>query len=109
MVDSGVERENIEKAKAEILHQLDEIRNGNITDEEIESALLSLDNAHTQVGDTPSSYDSWYFERFCNGKILAPEELMKEYRLVTKERIVEAANSLTLDSVYLMLDKEDKA
>lgn len=109
MVDSGVERENIEKAKAEILHQLDEIRNGNITDEEIESALLSLDNAHTQVGDTPSSYDSWYFERFCNGKILAPEELMKEYRLVTKERIIEAAKSLTLDSVYLMLDKEDKA
>ena len=109
MVDSGVERDNIEKAKAEILHQLDEIRNGNITDEELESALLSLDNAHTQVGDTPSSYDSWYFERFCHGKILSPEEQMAEYRQVTKARIVEAAKSLTLDSVYLMLDKEDKA
>ena len=109
MVDSGVERGNIEKAKAEILRQLDEIRNGNITGEEIESALLSLDNAHTQVGDTPTSYDSWYFERFCHGKILAPEEQMDDYRSVTKERIVEAAKSMTLDSVYLMLDKEDKA
>ena len=109
MVDSGVERGNIEKARAEILHQLDEIKNGSITDEELESALLSLDNAHTQVGDTPSSYDSWYFERFCNGSIITPEEQMAEYRKVTKERIVEAAKSLTLDSVYLMLDKEDKA
>ena len=109
MVDSGVERENIEKAKAEILHQLDEIRNGNITDEELRSALLSLDNAHTQVGDTPVSYDSWYFERFCHGKILTPEEQMADYMKVTKERIVKAAESLALDSVYLMLDKEDKA
>ena len=60
MVDIGVERENIEKAKAEILRQLDEIKQGNITDADIESALLSLDNALTQIGDTPSSYVAVY-------------------------------------------------
>jgi predicted Zn-dependent peptidase len=105
-VDSGVERENIEKAKTEIIRQLDEIRQGNITDEELESALLSLDNALTQVGDTPNSYSSWYFERFCDGNIVTPEQQFTEYKNVTKARIVQAANSLSLDSVYLMLDKE---
>lgn len=107
MVDSGVERGNIGKAKDEILHQLDEIRNGNITDAEYESALLSLDNALTQIGDTPSSYSSWYFERFCDGKIVTPEEQLELYKNVTKERIIEAAKSLSLDSVYLMLNKEE--
>lgn len=106
MVDSGVERGNIEKARAEIINQLDEIKKGNISDSELESAVLSLENALNQIGDTPSSYSSWYFERFCDGQIKTPAEQLADYRNVTKERIIEAAKSLSLDSVYLMLDKE---
>ncbi|MDE6036253.1 MAG: insulinase family protein [Ruminococcus sp.] len=107
-VDIGVERNNIEKAKAEILHQLDEIRNGNITDNEITSAVLSLDNALTSVGDTPSSYSSWYFDCLCDGEIVTPEECSEKYKSVTKEDIVNAGKSLTLDSVYIMYDKEEQ-
>ena len=72
----------------------------------MQSALLSLDNALTQVGDTPASYSSWYFERFCDGNIIAPEQQFDGFANVTKARIVQAANSLSLDSIYLMLDKE---
>ena len=107
MVDSGVERENIEKAKEEILRQLDEIRNGNISDEELESAILALENGLEQIGDTASSYESWYFERFCEGNVVTPSERLNDYKNVTKARIVQAANSLKLDSIYLMLDKEE--
>ena len=106
-VDIGVERNNIEKAKAEILHQLDEIRNGNITDEEMESARLSLDNALTAVGDTPSSYSGWYFDCLCDNEIITPEECFLKYKSVTKEDIINTAKSLTLDSIYIMYDKED--
>ncbi len=105
-VDSGVEKGNIEKAKEEILNQLDEIRKGNISDDEIESALLSLDNGFTSIGDTPYSYSTWYFERFCDGKIVTPEEQFNEYRNITKARLIQAAQSLRLDSIYYMLNKE---
>lgn len=107
MVDSGVERANIEKAEKEIQAQLDEICRGNITDNELQSALLTFDNSLSQVGDTPPSYEGYYFERFCSGNIITPEERMEKYREVTRERIVEAAKSLKLDSVYLMLNKEE--
>ncbi len=106
MVDVGVERKNIEKAKNEILRQLDEIKNGNITDKEIESANRSIDNGLTSVGDTPSSYSAWYFECFCDGEILTPQEKFEKYSSVTKEDIVRSANSLNLDSIYIMYDKE---
>ena len=106
MVDCGVEQVNIEKAEAEILHQLDEIKNGNFSDEELSAALLSIDNSIAAIGDTPSSYSAWYFERFCEGKIASPRELWEEYQAVTRERIIKAAKSLTLDTVYLMLNKE---
>lgn len=108
-VDSGVEKVNIEAAEQEILRQLDEIKNGNITDTELESALLSLDNALAAVGDTPSSYSSWYFERFCDGVSVDPQQQAAIYREVTKERVIAAAQSLTLDSRYYMLCREDNA
>ncbi|MCM1506094.1 MAG: insulinase family protein [Ruminococcus flavefaciens] len=105
-VDIGVERNNIEKAKAEILHQLDEIRNGNITDEEIASARLSLDNAFTSIGDTPSSYSAWYFDCLCDGEVMTPQEKFQKYAGVTKEDIISSAKALSLDSIYIMYDKE---
>lgn len=107
IVDSGVERDKIDTARNEIFAQLDEIKNGNITDEEIESSLLVLNNAVLQIGDTPSSYISWFFECFCDGRILTPQEHYQEFCSVTKERITEAARSLQLDTVYLMLNKEE--
>ena len=88
--------------------QAGEIRNGNISDEELESSLLTLDNALMQIGDTPSSYSAWYFERFCDGNIKTPEQQFNDYKNVTKARIVQAAKSVKLDSVYIMYNKEAK-
>lgn len=106
MIDSGVERKNIDKAREAILEQLDDIKKGRISDEELDSALLTLDNAFTMIGDTPSSYSSWFFTCKVEGEYLTPEEKFREYKNVTKARIVQAANSFELDSIYLMLSKE---
>lgn len=106
-VDCGVERDNIEKAVDEILHQLEEIINGNISDEEIQNALLALDNSYTAVGDTPSSYYLWYFNMFCIGEKMTPEEQFEKFCAVTKEQLTKAAASLKLDSRYYMLNKEN--
>ena len=108
MVDCGIERANIEKTKNAIIAQLDEIRNGNISDDELQSALLTFDSVLTQVGDTPSSYKDWFFERGCDGKIVSPEEYLMAFKNVTKDRMINAAKSIVLDSVYVMLDKEEK-
>lgn len=106
MVDCGVEKNNIGKASEEILRQLDEIRHGNITDAEIQSALLALENSCISVGDTPYSYVSWYFERFCCGDAKTPAEFFETLKGVTKDRLIKAAASLKLDSTYHMLNKE---
>lgn len=105
-IDCGVEKSNIEKAENEIIHQLDELCNGNFTDEDCKSAIMSIDNTLTAVGDTPSSYLSWYFECFCENNIITPHQQLENYKAVTRERIINAAKSFKLDSVYVMLNKE---
>ena len=84
------------------------MQKGDFTDEDMENACLAVENSLDQVGDTTASYSSWYFERLCEGKIVTPEEMAADFRSVTKERIIEAAKSLKLDTEYLMLDREVK-
>ena len=106
-VDCGIKRSNIEKTKAEINRQINEIKNGNFSDEDIRSAVLFIQNSIEQIGDTMSSYTGWYFERFCDGKIITAEEMTEAFKNVTKERIIAAAKSFSIDSIYIMLNKED--
>ena len=78
--DKGCGIENIEKAKEEILNQLEEIKKGNFEQSDIDNSLMSLDNALTAVGDVPSSYIGWYFGRFCEGDSASPEEIAEKNR-----------------------------
>ena len=106
-IDSGVEKSNIQKAEDEILRQLDEIKKGNFSDDELQNALASLDNAFSSVGDSPTSYPMWFFECLCDGEILTPAQKFAKFMEVSRQRIVDAANSLKPDTFYYMLSKED--
>lgn len=102
-VNSGVERENIEKAKAEILNQLDLVANGNITDDEINNAILDVKNGVASVYDTTSGIDSWYFSRILRGDLMSTEEYAKIYTNTTKEKIQKVAEQIKLDSVFILV------
>jgi len=102
VAESGVETENIGKAKDEILNQLDLIRNGGFTDEEMSHALLSLQNDLKSLNDKLSGIEMWYLIRIYSCDIVTPEEMFKRYSGVGRERIIKAANSLKLDTVYVL-------
>ena len=66
------------------------------------NSILSILNSLKGVGDTPSSLVNWYFSRFCRGEIISPDEEISRIKAVTREQIIEAANSFKLDTVYVM-------
>lgn len=106
MVESGVETENIEKARKEILAQLEEIRVGNITEEELQAAKLSMSNSYRTVGDYLGGLENWYItQAFCE-KVQSPEEAAEEINSVTVEQVVQAAKDVTLDTVYQLVGEE---
>lgn len=107
-VDCGIETENIETTRSAIQQQLDAICSGDISDEEIQNALMSIHNTMRSIGDTASSYITWYFGQFCRGTKLTPAEEEEQYRNVTKEEIIAAAKSMQLDTIYIMECKEQE-
>ncbi len=107
MVQSGCEEENMEKAQAEILNQLEEIKKGNF-DYEFSSSKIALSDALDSVYDAPESIEAWYGLQSADGKYISPSESAKLNNAVTKEQIMDCAASVQLDTVYkLSCEKED--
>ena len=101
-VDCGVENENIVKAKDEILHQLELMKNGEITDSEVEETKLALCGSLKSLADSPSTLKSWYLTRILTGDLKTPDQRIAELLAVTKEQIIAASKSLVLDTVYVL-------
>ena len=108
-VDSGIETENLDTAQDAIAAQLDAICKGDITDAEMDSTMMTIHNTLYGIGDTATSYISWYFGQFCRGTKLTPAEEEENYRKVTKEDLMAAAKSMQLDTIYIMECKEQEA
>lgn len=104
-IESGVEKDNIEKAQKAILKELDDITKGNITDFEIESTKLSMCNDFVSVGDNVFGLEVWYLSQVLCGEFESIEEACKKVQSVTKEEIMEMASKLKLDTVYVLESK----
>jgi predicted Zn-dependent peptidase len=104
VAECGVEKDNIEKAKAEILAQFDLMKKSDFTDDELNHALLSLDNDLKLVNDSLTGMKTWYLSHIYSCDIMTPEQAIERYRAVTRERIVKAAQSVQLDTIYVLTD-----
>lgn len=108
MVDCGVENDNIQPAREEILRQLDAVRNGDFDDETLENTRLQLKNSLRAVSDYPDTLEEWYLSRIIMGDITSPIQEMELLEKVTREQVIQAANLMQLDAVYLLTSKEEK-
>lgn len=107
LVNSGVENENIEKTKEAVIDQLEEIKNGNFTNEDINFAEMAIKNDFKSVADSAGNVSNWYFDCIRKNDIVTPEEKLGRYLGVSKERIIATAKSMVLDSVYVLTGNEN--
>lgn len=108
-VDSGVENVNIQKARDEIINQLDAVCRGEFTDDDMQNSRLAIINSLRSVNDGAVSISEWYFKQSYNGTAVSPEQEIDILCKVRREDIIEAAKSLKLDTVYVLTGKEDAA
>lgn len=107
-VDSGVEAENADKAKTEILNQLDAVKKGEFTDFEYEASLKSLRDSLNSYNDSQVMLDTWYALKAGNKTLYSPEEIGEKISAITREDITNAAKGVKLHTVYTLLPKEEK-
>jgi len=107
-VSSGVEKENLDKAIAAINEQLDELRNGNFTDDDMAKSKLSISTALKASNDCMDSISTWISGCIYDDDYTTPEEKIIHFNAITREQIIAAAESMKIDTVYTLTSKEEE-
>ena len=106
-VKSGIESTNKEKALKAINEQLEDVKKGNFSDEDLSLAKLMIDEIYASSNDSPSSIDAWYGSFILEDEIYSVEKARQLVCEVDKERILSVAGCLKLDTVYALLGGEN--
>ena len=106
-VSSGIETADYQRALDEILHQLQEIRDGHWEPWELEGARSTMRSALTSLSDSQGALENYCLGQAATGQSEDPETMQRLLDQVTPERIRAAAGSVTLDTVYFLHGKEE--
>ena len=101
-VSAGIDGEQEEKARLEILRQLEACRNGEITDEELGAAREAILSALRATHDSPGAIENYYATAAISGMTMTPEQYAQAVRAVTREQVAAAARTVKLHTTYLL-------
>lgn len=102
MVQSGIEDINEEKAKSEILNQLSLVADGEFSDDDFSSSIKSITDSIISNNDTPETICAWYATQLLRESLKTPEEYVEEIKAVDRQQIIEAAKTISLDTVFML-------
>ena len=107
VVSSGVECSDFDRAREEILAQLDAIRQGKITEEELNAAVRAVISALISQKDSQGQMEDACVTQFLsNGVFDETEDLIHAVETVTVDEIAAAARMVCLDTVYCLTERE---
>lgn len=101
-VSAGISAENRQKTTDEIFKQLQEIKDGHITDTELLAVRRSVEYSLDQTYDSPFALISFYSSREHLGTEETPEERKRSLLDITVDDMVSATNLLNFDFCYFL-------
>ncbi len=101
-INAGIEASKYEEAYNEIMLQLDLMKKGEFTDEEIASAKKYFTTQTGSIKDSQGATEDFYMGRSLLGVEESVDEFLEKINAVTREEIISAANSLQLDTIYFL-------
>ena len=103
-IKCGIDIPNYEKALEIIKEQLEQMKNGDFTEEDIQNAKTLIE---ASVGSIPESQDSeitYYFAQELSDEFVSIEDYIKKINNVSKDEIVDIANKIQINAIYFLKD-----
>lgn len=101
-VQSGIKSENIDKTYQAILNEIKEMQAGNITDFEFNSTKLAICDSFKGLTDTTKGLETWYGTQLFFDKVNTIEQEVQNFQNITKQQVIEAINTLKLDTTFVL-------
>ncbi len=107
IIASGINACDKDAAEKAISSQLEQCKNGDISDDELNSARKSLKNSIRALHDDVGSVKAWYLKNIISGISCDPFDFLDKLLSVTKDDIQRSAQKIKLDTVYFLYGTED--
>ena len=102
ILDAGIEFQNYNKTVELINENIKELQEGKFSDEDLKIAKRTLRTSSESIVDSAGLISEFYFGNFITNENRTLEELLDEMDNVSKEEVIEAINTLNLDTIYFM-------
>lgn len=107
LIDGGIEFDNFEKTIDIVKKQIEEVKNGNFTEEDIEISKKSIKSSTESIKDSIFLISEYFFSQILSEDNRALEEVLSDIDSVTREEIKEAMSKVILDTIYFMKNSKD--
>ena len=107
-VACGIDPANHEKTLTEIGRQLQAVKDGEITDEEMGMARAAVSSQMLELTDDPAALEKFWLGQNLLGLDYGPEELAALAEDVTRDDVIRAASGIECDAVYFLHGGEDE-
>lgn len=101
-INAGIEIENFEKALKIIKEQLEALKNGEFTDEEVENEKKSIISGINLIDDEQDSGIIYFYGQEITGSKVEPEDYKERIKNVTKEQIINIAKKVKINTIYFL-------
>ena len=102
IIKTGIEHKNYEKALQIIKEQIDNMKNGEFSDEDIQHAKELIIASFKAMQDEQDSEISFYFGREIQKESKDIDKQIKEVSEVTKQNIVDVANKIKINTIFFL-------
>lgn len=106
MIMSGIDNQNYEKAVTIIKEQLQSMKNGDFTDQEVNQTKAVIRNQFLETIDSARGLIEVLYNNVISETNITIEEWLDKINAVTKEEIVSVANKVEMDTVYFLTGLE---
>lgn len=109
LVMSGIDNQNYEKAVKIIKEQMDLMKKGEFSDQEIMQTKAVIHNQMLETLDTSRGMIELFYHNSVSDKYVEMGEWLQQMSKVSKEEIIDAAKKIELDTVYFLTGSEGNA
>ncbi|MBY0144451.1 EF-P 5-aminopentanol modification-associated protein YfmF [Neobacillus niacini] len=106
MVMSGIDLKNYDQAVGIIRDQLEAMKKGDFTDQELVQTKAVIRNQILETIDTSRGLTEILYHNVVAGKEIKLEQWITDMEKTTKEEIIAVANKIKLDTIYFLTGTE---
>ena len=106
VISSGIEISNKDRAYDVIVKQLEDMKNGNISDYEFEASIKSIETGIKSLKDSQLQMVDFNLSQIIAGTKDTPDDIIEKVKKVSRQDVMDIAKYIEMDTIYFLTSNQ---